>query len=132
LGQVAVSEEQVLEFGDGLRGFPSFKHWVLLAAESADMVWLQSVDEPGLALLLVDPFARFEGFALEVPSAAAAALGAAQSDELLVLAPVTLGHANAPSTANLRGPILINWSTRYGMQVVVDSGAWSLREEIRR
>lgn len=129
LGEVAVPETQVLRFNEGLRGFPSFKQWVLLGGESEDMIWLQSVDEPGLALLLVDPFVRFEGFALEVPEAAVAALGATQSDELLVLAPVTLGHAGQRSTANLRGPIVINWHTRCGMQVVVDGGPWSLREE---
>jgi flagellar assembly factor FliW len=129
MGEVAIQEAQVLSFNEALRGFSDFKRWVLLGSDAEDMLWLQSVDEPGLALLLVDPFVRFEGFALDVPAAAAAALGAMQSDDILVLAPVTLGKANAPSTANLRGPILINWNTRCGMQVVVDGGPWSLREE---
>jgi flagellar assembly factor FliW len=131
LGEVAVPEAQVLFFNEGLIGFSSFKQWVLLGGEAEDTVWLQSVEEPALALLLVDPFVKFEGFALDVPDAAVAALGALQSDELLVFAPVTLGGANAKSTANLRGPILINWKTHRGLQLIVDGGPWGVREEIR-
>lgn len=131
LGEVAVPETQVLHFAQGLLGFPRFTQWVLLAGEASDQVWLQSVEEPGLALLLVDPFVNFDGFAIDVPAPAVSALDATQSDEVLVFAPVTLGANGKPSTANLRGPILINWNTHRGLQLIVDGGPWSVREEIR-
>lgn len=130
LGGVDVPESQLLQFPDGLRGFPHCRAWVLLAGEAADTLWLQSADEPGLALLLVDPFNRYAGFALDVPDTAVQALGATQPDELLVFAPLTLGHAGERATANLRGPILINWQTRRGMQLVVDGGPWTVREPL--
>ncbi len=130
-GELAVPESQVLHFPEGLLGFPTYTLWVLLAGETSDRLYLQNIEEPGLALLLVDPFVNFDGFAIDVPTPAVQALGATQPDELLVLAPVTLGRSGQPATANLRGPILINSHTRRGLQLVVDGGPWSVREEIR-
>ncbi len=127
-GAVDVPDSHVLHFADGLRGLASYKAWVLLSGEAPNTLWLQSVDEPALALLLVDPFATFPGFALDVPDDVVEALGATQPDDVLVMAPVTLGRPGEPTTANLRGPVLINWHTHRGLQLVVDGGPWSVRE----
>lgn len=130
-GPLEVSVEQLLRFEQGLLGFPDCKEWVLLARNDAHSMWLQSMEHPELALLMIDPFVAFEGFVLDVPASASAQLEANNSDDVLVLAPVTMARGEAPATANLRGPVLINWRMRRGVQVVVDGGPWSVRETIR-
>jgi flagellar assembly factor FliW len=130
-GPLEVPAEQVLHFAQGLLGFAECREWVLLARGDAHSMWLQSIEHPELALLLIDPFVAFDGFALDVPATASAQLDAGHADDVLVLAPVTMARGNAPATANLRGPVLINWRARRGVQVVVDGGPWGVRETIR-
>lgn len=130
-GPLDVPAEQVLCFAQGLLGFPECTEWVLLARSDAHSMWLQNIEHPELALLMIDPFVAFDGFVLDVPSTASAQLEAGHADDVLVLAPVTMARGDTPATANLRGPVLINWRNRRGVQVVVDSGPWSVRETIR-
>lgn len=129
-GTVEVDPAEFLEFPGGILGLASYKKWVLLGSERADRFWLQSVEEPGLTLPLIDPFAAFPGYALDVPPQAIETLGAPQADDVLALAPVTLGRGDEAPTANLRGPILINWQARRGLQLVVDAGPWTVREPL--
>jgi flagellar assembly factor FliW len=129
-GRRVVEPAQVLHFPQGLRGLERFRSWMLLLAERPGTAWLQSLDVPDLALLLVDPFEAFPGYTVDVPPAAVAALGAEPTDALGVFAPVTLGDDAAGATANLRGPIVINMNARRGVQCVVDAAEWSVREPV--
>ncbi len=130
-GPLEVRAEQVLHFAHGLLGFADCTEWVLLARDEAHSMWLQSIEHPELALLMIDPFVAFDGFVLDVPAAASAQLDAGHADDVLVLALVTMARGDAAATANLRGPVLINWRAQRGVQVVVDGGPWAVREPIR-
>src|ERR1700721_963721 len=55
-GTLAVEDERVMTFPNGLLGFPNHTRYALIQAGSENyFFWLQSVDEPNLAFVVTDP-----------------------------------------------------------------------------
>lgn len=130
-GRLRVRDDHVLRMDNGLLGFADGTSWVVVDSERPGTAWLQSLDHPALAFLMLDPFAAFDGYVADVPPTVLQSVRAQATDELAVFVLVTLPEQAADSaTANLRGPLVINWRTRRGAQYVVDGHAWSVREPI--
>lgn len=130
-GPVTVQEEEIFRFGGGLFGFPECRSFVLLSAEREGVYWLQSVEHAALAFVLVDPFAFFEGYSVELGGADRAELGVEDSSEVAILAIVTLPRsAGEAATANLRGPIALNTSARSGKQLVLEDAEYDFRAPV--
>jgi flagellar assembly factor FliW len=129
-GRRTVEPGHVMHFPQGLRGLERYTSWMVLVTATPGTAWLQSLDEPALALLLVDPFEVFMGYEIDIPPTALAAVEATPADPLAVFAAVTLGGEGEAATANLRGPIVINWSARRGVQCVLEGVEWSVRQPI--
>lgn len=120
LGDLIVDEDAVLEFPDGLFGFASCRHWVLVGAGRPGWCWLHAVDHPALAFLLVDPFEAYPEFSVTLTPKDLSALGAERATEVGVFAIVTLPRAAGEAmTANLQGPVAIVASSRRGRQLVL-------------
>ena len=50
-GTLTIEADAIVLFPDGIVGFPQQRHWVLLReSESQTLGWLQSVNDPELAL----------------------------------------------------------------------------------
>ena len=127
LGPLEVDPDARLRFDAGLYGFPDARDFALVPAGRQGLWWLQSADEPALALLLADPFHFFPDYAPDVPDAELAAL-APDAAEFTLLVVVTLS-ADAP-TANLRAPVVVDARARRARQVVLPEERRGVREPI--
>jgi flagellar assembly factor FliW len=130
LGTFRVRLDATLEFPNGLLGFPDQKRFALVQAGTNSVYWLQSLGLPSLVFLLVDPFAHFNGYVVDIPPADAMELGASDPADVAVLAIVTLPAPTADGerpTANLQGPIVINLRQRRGKQIVVADADYGVR-----
>lgn len=111
-GELDVPEEAVVLFPAGLPGFQEARRWTLVETGSADTLWLQSLDEPALVLLLVAVRRISPDAWPQFPQAYAV---------------VTLpGPRSSEATANLRAPVLIDRAARRGAQVIPDIAPWSV------
>ena len=118
---VAVETEQVFTFPKGLLGFEEVKRYVLLQnKEEEPFLWLQMIDKPSLAFLVVPPHLAFADYNPDFDPAGFRMLGIEREDQILLLSIVTLGGEEGP-TANLKGPLVINRDTRTGAQLVVQN-----------
>jgi flagellar assembly factor FliW len=128
LGSLSVQPDAIFTFSRGLLGFPECRQFVLLPSEREHVYWLQSVEYPTLAFLLIDPFVFFPGYTVDL---ATSDLGkvATSPHEVMVLAIVTLPgtHSTTP-TANLQGPVVLNTSTQQGYQAVFSDVQYGIRE----
>jgi flagellar assembly factor FliW len=130
LGALEIRPESVVTFAAGLPGFQSLRRFALVETQRADAVWLQSIDDTDVTLLLVDPFAVAPGFAVEVPTADLEALGApTDTDSLLVLA-VAQFRNGVPAEANLQSPIVIRRDRCIGRQVVLPDSKFGMHTPI--
>jgi len=121
-GELVIAEHDIIEFNHGLLGFEDLIRYVLMdIAKIPDFKWLQSVDNPDLAFLLVDPFTVKKGYSVELSDDVAAKLEIAAPEHVLVYTIVNVpksGFKNA--TTNLVGPVIINWLKKKGKQIVFE------------
>jgi flagellar assembly factor FliW len=128
LGSLEIDPSQVFHFPSGLYGFPDSHHFVLLPAEQNGLYWLQSTEHSTLVFVLVDPFAHFDEYAVDLGPAEMKALGDPTRSDLLVLAIVTLPRTREePPTANLQGPIALNLGSRVAGQFPLSDTEYELR-----
>ncbi|CAB4941580.1 unannotated protein [freshwater metagenome] len=106
-GDLEVTDEESIDFPDGLVGLPGTR-WALLRRDGDDapFAWLQSLDEPDLALPVTRPETFFPGFDVVLDEGDVPAdLGDPDAVDVWVVV-----RAIGPIedfTANLRAPILL-------------------------
>lgn len=120
-GTLEINDDSVLTFPSGLLGFPESHRYVILDHDTeAPFKWLQSLDEPALAFVIIDPDLLLADYHIQVPDDA---LGEVQGNEESDLATAVI--LTIPSedpgrmTANLRGPLLMNQRTKLCKQLVL-------------
>lgn len=129
-GEVEVDERQILDFPEGLIGFQKFKRYALLDAPQKPYFYLQSMDLPELAFILVDPFLFRADYAVDVNDELSAALGLKSPEDALILCLVTAPPNGGAVTANLMGPLVIGKASRLGAQAPQADPRWKTKHDI--
>lgn len=114
-GTIDVPDDAVVEFPGGLVGLGGQRYALLARGEGGPFLWLQSLDDPDLALPVVNPWDHFPDYALELAPGEAARLGSEGGRDAALYVTVRAAEGGGFS-ANLRAPILIVGST--GHQVI--------------
>jgi flagellar assembly factor FliW len=113
----------VLHLPLGLLGFEKFKQYAVLARpEEAPFLWLQMLESPDRAFLVVPASALGFAYRPEISAEDVEFLRVRNADEALVLNVVTL-HADGRATVNLKGPIVLNRQRLLGKQIVPANAA---------
>jgi len=129
-GEIDADERQRVSFPAGLLGFERFKDYILLDAQQKPFFYLQSIDVPDLAFILIDPFLFRPDYSLDVNDDNLGEIGLSQPDDVLVFAIVTVPGEGGAVTANLMGPLIINKQNRLGMQTVLGDSRWRVKHDI--
>ncbi len=121
--RLAVKADDVFSFPRGLLGFENIKRYVLLKNEEEDpFMWLQMIDDPSLAFLVVPPYPVFSEYNPIFDPEDFALLGIEREEQVMMLTIVTVdGSGNA--TVNLKGPLVINRETQLGAQLVLKNAS---------
>lgn len=97
-GQLTVANDRIITVVDGLLGFPGYTRYVIFN-HGDDMEisfrWLQSVDNPALAFVMIDPWVFKADYAIELPDEICESpeISAAQPSVILAIVTVPLGPA---------------------------------------
>jgi len=131
-GEIEVTEQQIIDFPDGILGFDDVRKFVLLDAhdENSPLKWLQAYDEPELAFVIIRPVDFMREYELVVSMNDIEAVGADTAENLVVFAIVTIPTNPSDMTANLQGPIIVNPEKRLGRQAISLSDRYSVRHKI--
>jgi flagellar assembly factor FliW len=106
-GRVEVDPATVIEFPDGLIGLGGTSYALLATDPDSPFLWLQSLQDPGLALPVTNPHRFFGGFQVELSDEDAERLGFDDVTSVDVYVTVRATEVLEDFTANLRAPILI-------------------------
>ena len=129
LGTLPVEADQVVEFADGIYGFPEARRFALLPAPRDGLFWLQSVEFSALVFLLVDPFPHFPEFKIELTEVDKARLDTSTGEDILVLSIVTMPvNAGETCTANLHAPLMFSVRRGQGHQSIRSDDGFGIRE----
>jgi flagellar assembly factor FliW len=135
-GTIEVGEEQILTFEKGIIGFEDWKKYTLIydaekGVEESSIYWLQAIDEPTLALPIMDPTLVYEGYDPIVEDEIINTLGDNIADAtLLVVCTVTVPEKLENMTVNLKAPVIINMDTNRGVQLIADNDDYQVRYPI--
>jgi flagellar assembly factor FliW len=130
-GRIEIAEESLLRFPRGLYGLEERHAFCLLRHDEAGCFhWLQSVDEPSLAMLVTDPFQFFKSYEVEIADSIAEVLQVDDPAAVTTYVTVTLAKGTRQLQANLLGPLVINQHSRLGAQVILDGTRYTTRHLI--
>jgi flagellar assembly factor FliW len=131
LGQLEVPTEEIVKFPGGLPGFPHETAFALIPhSPDSPFAFLQSVAEPNLTFLIVDPFPFFNDYQFDVNDGLLQEIGAGGDIPIRVFNIVTVPEKVAEMTANLLAPIVVNWNSRNALQVVLEKTAYTTRHRL--
>jgi flagellar assembly factor FliW len=116
-GLIRINPDDIIRFPAGLIGLTDCLDWALLPDyEHAAVAWLQSLDEPAVALGVVSPRRFVPDYRVRVARGELASLRLEDLRRAKVL--VTLGKAGSAVTLNLKAPLVINPAAGLGLQIV--------------
>jgi flagellar assembly factor FliW len=124
-GRVEVDPASIIEFPDGLIGLTGSRYALLARDPDTPFLWLQSLEDPALALPVTNPHQFFSQFTVEVTDEDAERLGADPSTEVDVYVTVRASEALEDFVANLKAPILVR--SGRGYQVINQAPGAELR-----
>lgn len=133
-GEIDIEEEKIIVFEGGIVGFPELTKFTLIHDEEkgvgAGIRWLQSMQEPGFAMPVMDPLLVKEDYNPEVNDELLEPAGNVNPDNMLVLVTVTIPSDITKMSVNLRGPIVINAEEKKACQIIVDGEEYSVKYPI--
>jgi len=129
-GEIDADERQLVSFPAGLLGFEQFKDYILLDAPQKPFFYLQSIDVPDLAFILIDPFLFRPDYSLDIDDDSLEEIDVARPEDVLVFSIVTVPGEGGTVTANLMGPLIINKANRLAMQTVLGDSRWRVKHDI--
>lgn len=133
-GEIEVAEDKVITFENGIIGFPELKRFSLLHDEEkgsdAGIRFLQSLDEPGFAMPVMDPLTVKPDYDPQVNDELLASAGKITAENILVLVTVTVPSDLTKMTVNLQGPFVINVEERKACQVIVENSEYPVKYPI--
>lgn len=131
-GRIDFAAEDVLHLTSGLVGCPDWNDFLVVQhKEGSPYRWLQSIDDPDVAFLVVDPSVHFGDYAPEMPKRIAQELQMDEETPRLVYTIVTIPRGRPEDmTVNLAGPIVVNLATGQGKQVILEDERYLIRQRV--
>jgi len=130
-GPVEVDEKKLIEFGDGIPGLEQYRKYALLQfEESYPIVWLQSMDETGICLPVLDTFNVLPDYVFDIDETDVKALELKGPEDLHVVSVVVIPEDIQGMTVNLAAPIIINTKTGQARQIVLSGSEYNVRAPV--
>jgi flagellar assembly factor FliW len=123
-GTLEVDDNKVITFPDGLLGFSNLKHYILIDYKDTELKWLQSVDNPYIAFIVVEPTVLYPNYSINLDSITREFIQLKNNYDLTIL--VTIRVEGKKVIANLNGPLLLNATLMRGFQILIDKSKSAL------
>lgn len=128
-GEIEITEEKIIYFQEGIPAFEEEKEFVVILNEDKEnpFHWLQSINNPDLSFIIINPFEIFKDYDILLPDVAINKLKIEKQEDVLIYSIVVLPEDLTKMTTNLQGPIVINAKERLGKQVILDDGRYTTK-----
>ncbi len=131
-GEMEFSEDSVVTVIGGLIGLTSFQKYLIIRyQDDSPFYWLQCVENPELAMVMLDPHVFKPDYDPSIPQSLNQELDIQNPKEASIFVIITI-PAGKPQemTANLLGPLVINPRSRRAKQLVLDERLYSHRHRV--
>ena len=133
-GPMEIDPQKTIHFPSGLLGFHATKDFIIFDHDHDHDVpfkWLQAIQDPDLAFLIMDPFSIMVDYQVDIHDLDLQELRANQTTAMAIFVILTI-RSDGPMqmTANLKGPVLVNEENRWAKQLVLTNSAYPTRHPI--
>lgn len=130
-GEIDFEEKDILFLPKGILGFSQLSKYVVIEKKEYDpFKWFQSVEDPQVAFVIVDPILFFPNYKLEVHEKELEELNFQQMKELITYVIITVPPDPSQMSADLLGPLVINPTKRIAKQVVMPNSPYTTKHYI--
>lgn len=131
-GEIEISEEDIINFYDGIPGFEGIEKYIIIENPNKDIpfTWLQCVDNPDLAFVIINPFIFKENYEFNLPQSAIEKLHIKSHEDISIYSIVTIPEDISKMSANLAAPIVINYVNKRGKQILLQDSGYSSKHLI--
>ncbi len=133
-GELEISEDIIINFEEGIPGFPNTKHFVILEepeevilGHSEVFYWLQSVEETDVSLIIMDLTKVMPDYNPLINTEEIKSLGSIETEVFYFYNVVVLPDEIEKMSVNLRAPIVINDRLKKGKQVLSENDGYPIR-----
>lgn len=131
-GEVEVNEEYIFNFVEPIIGYDEYKLFALIDYnEESPFKWLQSLENPDLALPVTIPAYFGIPYEFAIPDEKESVLEAKDASEILCL-----NIANVPNgapqltTINLMAPLVINTTNKKAIQLILSNSNFAIKHRL--
>jgi flagellar assembly factor FliW len=129
--ELQYDEKDIITFNEGLIGLPHLQRMVIVRQTAIEpLLWLASLDEEGVALVIADTQGIFPSYAPSLPAECSLHGLLEEGDTPITFAIMLIVPEWQKSTVNLRAPIFVSARTRHGAQVILPDNAYSVGEPL--
>ncbi|TMW72541.1 flagellar assembly protein FliW [Alteribacter natronophilus] len=134
MGSIEIDPQDIVFFPQGLPSFENERQFVLLpfGEQAAPFFQLQSVDTPDLAFVLADPFLFFPDYEVKLNDSLMEKLHIVRKEDVSIFVMLTVQSPFEKTTANLKGPLVINNEAMRGSQFVLQNPDYTTRHGIQQ
>ena len=129
-GNVQYSESDVITFVRAILGFEDLRKFMLVSRPESDpFKWLQSLEDPKVAFVIVEPRLILDNYVVELSQHDIKQLHGTQQlndYKIFVIMTVPKGHPEKISV-NLQGPLIINLKNLKAIQMVLNNPEYDIR-----
>lgn len=132
-GEVEIKDDDIIFFEYGVPGFENMTQFVILGktdAENDPFFWLQSVQNPNLAFVIMDPRDLVPDYEAEIDAFTANMLKITDPNDALIYCIVTVPQDIQKISINLKAPVIINAKQNRGCQVVQECDKYKFKHII--
>lgn len=122
-GEITIADEKLIIFPEGIVGFPFLKTFALIhdaEDEKAPIMWLQSMEEPGFAMPVIEPNLVKDDYNPTVNDEFLTPVGELAPDQIYSLVTITVPPEIEKMSVNLKAPIVINMANNKAVQIIVE------------
>ena len=133
-GEIEIDDQKILSFEEGLIGFENLKKFTLIynseGENSKSIIWLQSLDEPMVAIPIINPFYVMTDYNPIINDEVLDSLGQLNEDNTALFLTLTVPSDISQMTTNLKAPIIVNAETKKGCQVIAENPEYVIKYNI--
>ncbi len=127
-GDLNIEEQDIITMIGGLPGFEDNTKYVLLDHDDkSPYKWLQSLENPELAFVVMEPFIFFEDYQFELSQNDIRELEVARPEDVAVLVILVIPEDPRKMTANIKAPLVLNMTKMKGKQVILNNDAYPVK-----
>jgi len=129
-GEMEADEDKLIVFNEGIPGFETLRRFLLIAEDEEEdgfFYWLQSVEEPQTAFLLIDMIRFKPDYDPRVEATQVESLESVNPEDFVIYNIAVMPEDVKQMTINLRAPIVINPAAQLGKQVICMNEEYSVK-----